>query len=163
MNDHPQTAQLIRQAAKASPRKYSGEPITDYGALDETPRAERLIAQAERLAGTSKFTAYHVGLLEGVIRSLFAPPAFETPHDKLRRLVRELIAACEAADAPNCDGMDMVLDRLDEAKEALEDVTWADLDEIHAARVEYEHDRSIKERMELQPALGRYVNGRGEA
>lgn len=102
--------------------------------------AARLIAEAEQSAaayGEGANYPHQVGYLRATVRDLCAQmePIKETPHDKLRRLVRELIAACEAADAPNCDGMDTVLDRLDEAKESLEEVTWADLDEMYAAFV----------------------------
>lgn len=137
-------------------------------------RATTLLAGADKAAaayqpGDSDCAArarlaVTVGILRSHIYDLCAElePIKETPHDKLRRLVRELIAACEAADV-NCDGMDTALSYLDEAKEAIEEVTWADLAQMEAARIEFEYDRAVKERMELQPAFGRYVNGRKAA
>ncbi len=42
-----QPAQLVRAAAKASPRRFTGEPITDHGDLDADAPDERLELEAD--------------------------------------------------------------------------------------------------------------------
>lgn len=56
----------------------------DHGSL--SGRASALIAQALKAAGRDRYTAFHVGYLEGVIRELCP---IETQHAKALRLLNE--------------------------------------------------------------------------
>lgn len=81
-----------------------GWPVPDdqTGALRQQPEAvdqdslsgcaSALIAQALKAAGRDRYTAFHVGYLEGVIRELCPT---ETQHEKALRLLREARAITE--------------------------------------------------------------------